>query len=82
MLQVKTQVYRSQHDISAYEQDLNSNDASVVAAAEAEVAKLFDAWHSSGDSSQSANGSSSNLIVNPDEVKKQLNQYIKDRDSK
>lgn len=63
---LKTQVYRSQHDVSAYEQDLNSNDASVVAAAEARVARLFDTWYSAGGSSQSANGSTPKPIFNPD----------------
>lgn len=58
---LKTQVYRSQHDVSAYEQDLNSNDASVVAAAEARVAQLFDTWYSAGGSNpQGSNGPNSN----------------------
>lgn len=58
---LKTQVYRSQHDVSAYEQDLNSNDASVVAAAEAKVARLFDTWYSAGGSNpQGSSGPNSN----------------------
>lgn len=58
---LKTQVYRSQHDISAYEQDLSSNDAKVRATAEAKIAELYDTWQSAGGSSpQGSNGSNSN----------------------
>lgn len=62
---LKTQVYRSQHDISAYEQDLNSDDMNVRANAEARIARLYDAWQSAGGGSQGGGNSnnSSGLIL-------------------
>lgn len=58
---LKTQVYRSQHDISAYEQDLSSNDAKVRATAEAKIAELYDTWQSAGGSNpQGSSGPNSN----------------------
>lgn len=62
---LKTQVYRSQRDISAYEQDLNSDDMNVRANAEARIAELYDAWQSAGGGSQGGGNSnnSSGLIL-------------------